>query len=570
MKNEDVLLFGKNGFYIAIVLAGFLIYFNSLFSPFVWDDVNQIQNNYIVHSIANFPNFFFGGTYIPNTGKNLAGLYYKPLLSFFYSLIYSIFGPNPTFFHLAQVALHIINSILVFIFLKTFFKEKLAFFLSLIFLVHPIQVEAVSYIAALQEPLFFVFGMSALILYLKGKMNAKRVILIGFLLLCSLLSKETGILFLGAILTYYFLFKFRKSSLAANITLTAIPFLTYLFLRFFVAKIYFQRIPDVPMMTAPIIQRVFTIPAIILFYLKTFFFPKNLLIFQQWFISGPGMDFYIPLVIDLVFFAFISLLGIWIWRNNKENFKIYIFFSMLFILGLGMHLQIIPLDMTVADRWFYFPMVGLLGMAGVTVRGVKPSSLLKNLGIFAAIIIIILLSLRTVMRNTDWWSGIALYSHDLAIKKTDDRLENLLAVELSQAERYDEARVHLENLLKRHLAEPALYVNLAVIDELQGDIAGAKVMYGKIVDTDGTGAAYYNLARITLLREGNAEEAKKLTQKALEKYPLNPNLWIIQALASYKLGNQKEALEEAKKAHALAPDDQTQNIYNKILNNEPI
>src|SRR6266699_3573701 len=76
-----------------IFLTGIIIYFNSLFNGFVGDDAGQIINNTAAHSISNILLFFRGSTFSLE-GSNI-GLYYRPLTTLIYSIIYSLFGPNP-------------------------------------------------------------------------------------------------------------------------------------------------------------------------------------------------------------------------------------------------------------------------------------------------------------------------------------------------------------------------------------------------------------------------------------------------------------------------------------------
>ncbi|MCL4419057.1 tetratricopeptide repeat protein [Patescibacteria group bacterium] len=571
MEGSENIFWKKYKNLLILTGVGLLVYFNGLFGAFVYDDLIQVQANSLVHSISSIPGFFLGDTYFPQNSMKLSGLYYKPLFYTVFSLLYFLFGPNPFFFHVTQLLLHILNAILVLTFLKKFLKEGLAFFLSLIFLVHPINVESVAYISGLQEPLFFFFGISALLLYQKEKISIKRGILTSLLLLASIFSKETGILFFIILLLYHLLFKNKQHLFFPLSIILTSPLFVYAFSRLVIAKILFEKNLAVPIMTASLFERLYTMPSIVLFYIKTFFFPKNLLISQQWLITRPTSEFYTSFGIDALVIILIVILGIWIYRKSKDELKKYTFFAMWLLLGIVIHLQFFPLDFTVAERWFYFPFIGIIGMFGVGLQNIdKKYYKFRWVLLLFGILTIVLLSLRTVIRNTNWWNGYVLFSHDLAIVKNDERIENFLALELAKEGRLDEAIVHFQHLLSKNPSAPYLYVNLAIASETKGNITKAESLYEKVLEADKTGETYYNLSRLKLLYEKNGIGAKKLAQSGINKYPANGNLWAVIALSDYSMGNQKEAIEEAKKAYDLTPNDNTRDVLYHILHKDPM
>src|SRR5579872_4421840 len=139
----------------------------------------------------------------------------------YFSVLYIFFGKLAFFYHFIQVALHIVNACFVFYLMKKFTKNIYAFFAAVIFLVHPIQVESVAYIGASQSELFFLFGITALIMSMKEKLMVKQWIIISFLLFCSLLTKETGILFFVSVLLYQVLC--NRKYLRPSLIFTLVP-----------------------------------------------------------------------------------------------------------------------------------------------------------------------------------------------------------------------------------------------------------------------------------------------------------------------------------------------------------
>lgn len=558
----------KYKFQLYLICIGLFVFFNSLFGAFVWDDIAQIQQNHLIQSLTNLPQLFTGSTYGPVSGASGSGGYYRPLMSLVFTIIYSFFGSNVFFFHLTQLSLHIVNALLIFILFKKIFKEPLAFTLALLFLIHPLTTESVDYMSALGEPLFVLFGLLSMYIF-QQKNSIKHTLITSLFLFFTLLAKETGVVFLVLIVCYYVLFGRKQWKLLTVFLITVLPLLMYLFLRFSIAHVHVDKYPDVPMMTAPLGQRIFTMPAIFWHYIYTFFIPKDLVIFQQWFISSPTKEFYLPLFFSILFVGICIFVAINLLKKNKKSFLTFLFFFAWLLTGIFIHLQFLPLDFTVADRYFYFGMIGLLGMIGVVIDTytsyIKPT--LKTTGMVLLILIIVIFSIRTIVRNANWQSGLALYSHDLMLDKTNDRLENWLAIEQYNSGDFSDAKIHFENLLVRNPSEPALYNNLASIYTHDGNIDKAIELLQKVADTDGTGDAYLVIGKL-LFNQGKIQEAKMKLLKGFKEYPNNGNLLLMDALCEYRLGNKDQAVQTAEKGKQLTPGPAADFIYTQIKNDQ--
>lgn len=149
---------------LAVVPA--LLYGQTMGHEFVWDDVvihvtnNPFLNPPSLENLAHFWREAYEGLYIPVSYtiwgllKNISG---------------SPGSGHPFVFHLANLILHTINGLLVYLLLRLLIKSRAATLAAaLVFVVHPIQVESAALISEMRGLLAAALGFSALYLYLRG------------------------------------------------------------------------------------------------------------------------------------------------------------------------------------------------------------------------------------------------------------------------------------------------------------------------------------------------------------------------------------------------------------------
>lgn len=559
---EQSFFWEKHKFYLILIFIGFLVYFNSLFGGFVWDDVAQIVSSPLTNSLSSISTIFTIGQ---------ANVFYRPFFLSYLTVVNVLFQENVFFFHILQVGMHIANAMLVFWVLKRFFKEIIAFVISLIFLTHPINAEVVVYMSAVSDVLVFLFGIIALSILMKARMDIYHFIIAGFLILLALLTKESGILWLFITLAYLFLFK--KIKQWGTLFFIGISIGIYAFMRVFVAHITttLSNVNNAPIAQLPFLERLISMPKIIFFYIYTFIFPVQLSISQHWVVKSLTIpDFFLLLFFDALFIGLLLAGGLYIYKSHRKELRVYSFFLIWFILSLALYVQIIPLDMTVAERWFYIPMMGMLGMTGIVLQTVKAKPSIRFIGLFTIIIVIACLSLRTIVRNTNWINAITLYSHDAQFNKDSFDLENQLAGELSLAGRYDEALIHAQRAVKLEPHDARNWVTIGTIYMRQKEVKKGLVYLRKALDYDGGNYnAFYNLAYGYLLLN-KPQEAKGFAEWGMKTYSKDANLLLFKAIAEYKLGDEQRALKDAEAANNMLRTESSNYIYTQIVNRQPI
>ena len=201
---------GRRFHYIAcflVAVATLVAYSNSVTAAFHFDDIPHIVENYRIRSLHNIPSLLFS-----SRGVTIAT----------FALNYAVGGINVVGYHLVNTAIHIANGImlyfLVFLTLNItrnagggvddLWSKRISICAALLFAVHPIQTQAVTYLVQRMEILASLFYLLALLLFIKGAATSsaeRRALLYGGVVLSYILgfaSKEIAIT-LPAILLLY-------------------------------------------------------------------------------------------------------------------------------------------------------------------------------------------------------------------------------------------------------------------------------------------------------------------------------------------------------------------------------
>ncbi len=543
---------------------GQIIYINSLGNPFMFDDITQIVSNSTVHSFSSIPAIFLNSSHTAITNG-----YYRPLLTSAFTILYSFFQANSFYFHYLQMLLHIVSTFIIYLIFKRYLNQGLSVLLSLIFLTHPINEETVVYIANLQDVLFLFFGLIAFYLVQKNTKKISTIVLSIIFLFLSILSKESGILFFIICNMYLFLFKDSKR-------------FTYLFFSFITGGVYLLmrliyqvpvKEPSVPILLLSLRERLINIPEIIFYYIRVLLFPKTLVAFNSWTIKNMNLNtFYMPLIIDFLFLAIVFCITFYIYKKSNEK-KIAVLFLGWFILGLAIHLQIVPIDNTVADHFFYFPFIGLLALIGLFFKTIKVNKIFTTIGIILCLLIILMFSYRTIIRNSNWSSSLNLSSHDEPLSQNNFTEEFNYGNALIQAGKNDEAMPYIQKAVELFPENFRAWNNLGLLYYKKGDIEKAKNAWNKSIilgkpfhEYPGT---YENMAML-LLKYDNPTKAREFLRKATNMYPANTVLWYDTILASYISHHSGEALFAAKQYFLLKRDALSYYIYLSLLKNQPL
>ena len=400
-------------FFGAMALS-FLLYGNSLGGEFVYDD-HFFSDRQELRNIGSIFTIWTE-SYTP---QNISAGLYRPLsvLTFIFNFVF--FGESAFSFHLVNVIFNGIAIFLVFILIRNLFKNReLAFFSALFFAFLPIHTESVVFIKSRDEILMAIFAVLSWITFIlatensENKVNIKKIIISSLFFLLAVLSKEL-IVVLPLLMTFVFWVRrgvFFKKTIGMLLPFGVIG-LTYLALRYKVLGDYAFGKDDSffvinPLGNADLLTRFSTAFKIAFIYIGKTFVPWNLsatyhynqvLLISNIFMSWQAVVG-LALLAGLILFAVSKKtmrtpLGI-----GAISFLVSYLIISKFIFKHGDFL---------AERWMYFPSVGLSMIGGYFLFFIyqknKKASMTISTVLFSVYTAII------IPRNLVWSSDEALF-----------------------------------------------------------------------------------------------------------------------------------------------------------------
>ncbi len=536
---------------LVLLLVGFLVYGNALKGQFVLDDDYLVRDNPMIRSWANIPASFRQDI---GAGTEKRSDFYRPLQIVSYIADFSFFKLRPFGYHLTNILVHVAASALLgWIVFLLFGLFPLAFLTSLLFLVHPVHTEAVTYISGRSDPLAMFFLLLTLILYLRRCERPRPALLTAMALTyaAALLSRE-GSIILPALVFVLHKTLGRKADRAGFVLLVALAFL-YVIMRVTLIKSLVGETAHATTLFARLPGVFVALSA----YFKLLVWPSGLHMEygrQTFSFADPRVWLGSAVTIGLLVLA----------GREKRRHPMVSFGICWFFVSLAPFLNLYPINAYMAEHWLYLPSVGFFLLMAAALVVLWKRQAWRPLAIGLGAWFLIFNAAATVRQNQTWLDPVVFYERtlryaprsttaliNLANAYTDrgrpaeavPLYEKAIGIDPKLAEPYNnmgnayqmlglpqKATPLYQKALEVNPKFPRAYYNLGKTYHLAGETSKALPLYEKAVAYDPYYVPALNNLGLAYAESGDLRRAQEMFERALR---LNPSY----ATACYNLGN---------------------------------
>jgi len=528
---------------LLVFLFALVIYFPTVKYDFVLDDNFFITGNEQLTTLSGTLGYFSRGAWdgIGSTGqiKPPSNLY-RPLLMVGYALERAIFGVNPGWCHFINILMHAVVCVLVMTFiwqLLGFWQQltphriEIALVSGILFAVHPIHIEAVSWISGRAEVLAGLFLMCSLCCYLRYREKGiLRWLLFSMMLFSfALLSKESAIagvllIFLIelSINSWKFPYVIRrrihdlhsrkavegKSKKVGKSTVglvsIAVVAVAYLLIRIAV----FGRLGPVPegqfFFGETVLTRFFTMSEVFVDYFRKLLIPWPLFIVYGDYTPIPIARTLTPQVLGSIAITIaIPVIAIWA-RKWVPSVTFTIGWLYLALLPVS---QIMPFGALMGERFLYVPSVGFCLLLAALLVHIRRTYIRRyvQVGLVSTYLVM------TFVHNPVWANERTLWDHSVTIHPDDHIAHYNRGVCMVRDKEYSDAICEFKTALQLKPAMASAHTNLGVEYQRTGQIKKAFGCYRKALMLDPLlPETHYNL--------GNLYLEMGQTRKAIQEY----------------------------------------------------
>ncbi len=548
--------------FLLLAAATGAIYANSLHNEFLFDDLKLIREER-----AGFgEGAFWQLRALLSTGRA-----YRPIRTASYAFDYAISGLDPWGYHLSNITYHALSACFVFLIAQHLLRDRrIALFTALLFAVHPIQTDAVTYISGRRDVLSGLFVIAGFYAFLRFRESNRAGYLLLALALCPIafFTKESGIVLPFLIVAYDLVCGTRVSvsvfsrqfpvQLWAGVTQTVRrrPLL-YLGLLACAAALASYVI----FVTRGTALRAYhggslwftllTDTRIFVHYLTLLLFPVTLNADYSYNAFPVTTTWTDPRALA----ATVGLVAVAIWLLSLlKDRPIATFGGLWFFIGLVPVAHIIPHHEMVAEHYLYVPSVGFCLLVGALLLPLVGRPAFTRTVYAVGSVVLVVLALRTVWRNRDWKNDLSLWTETVRVAPQAARARNNLGAAYLRRGQLDLAREQLEAALLIKPDSPIARGNLGKVYFDLGDLTSAereleaalRLQRREVIPRLWLGGVY--------VQEGRTTDAEEAFRAVLRRDSRNGFAYNNLGVLLMKTGRVAEGEEAFRSAIRVQPD----------------
>jgi len=546
---------------IVLAVLGLLIYAQTLENPFVFDDGFNILNNPGIRlTELSWDGLNRAAWESPSRNRPVA--YVSFALNYYFHR-YQVVG-----YHVVNILIHLAAALILFFLaqrtltlpgLHPKYESQarwIAFFAALVWMVHPLNVQSVTYIVQRMNSLTAMFYLLAMLLYVQGRLTEKKEKRLALFAGCGV----AGLLALGSkenaatlpfMLFLYEWFFFQNASWSWLKSRWWLPAGIVLF--FLVAAFLFLGIHPLAAILHTyghrdftLTERVLTQFRVVIFYLGLFFFPhpSRLNLTHDFSLSHSLLS---PPTTLLALAGLLGLAALAVITARKDRL---VSFALLWFLGnLAIESSVVGSEIIFEHRTYLPSMMVSLLVVALVFRFIKPKVL--NVGLFCLIAAV--LSLWTFERNLVWRDEVTLWRDCVAKSPDNARAHNNLGLALAKRGDTVQAIEHYRKALALKPDHPEAHNNLGLAFSGLGRYDQALRHYQEALKDDPLYVPALNNLGKEMRRRGRLNEAASHYRLALEIQPDSSEVHNNLGVALAVQGRLQEAIEHFQKALTLDP-----------------
>jgi tetratricopeptide (TPR) repeat protein len=522
-----------------------------------FDDTDIIVRHYdTIKDLKNIPQVFIRDFYLDTTGT----AFYRPLPAVSYMFDAQVGGEEPWIYHLTNLFIHILTTIVLFFFLiKLNIRKDIAFLLSLFFSINPLFANAVAWVPGRVELLLCLFSLLSLITFIEYSQNHKNswFYLHSLVFLLALFSKETAVLLPVLILSLLFFsskVKIKIKEIIPLIAVWCISGLLYYFMRHSVIKVN----PDSHL--SGVIPFIKNLPAIPITFGK-FFIPYNLSTLPLY--DTPSL--FIGIILIIVFATFVIKFigterGIVIWGG--------IWFIAFTIPPMFARVYLAEFNFEYSEFRTYLPAIGILIILGI-LSNELPKSYSFNKLLKIAVPVFLLYGIITYIHSDVYSDPVSFTNSAINASPNNAFALNLRGFNYLEGGNGEQALPDFESAIKICPVYSSPYNNLGNIYRSVGDNQKAEYYFSQAIKYDTlypNSSFLFNNAFLSLSAEKVAfkkyTEALDVLKKGASIYPNDSKINNNMGYVYYCLGKSDSAIVCFNKAIIVEPSSPSY-FYNR-------